>query len=146
MQSCCTHNFENWKLTCQGVLSGHILFQHVSPNTLNPWLKQVASAVGDPNFASAASHGFRRGAACDMVLSGSSLAEILSAGDWRSRAFREVYSGRPRGARDGRPHRGSFRVGVRGGLTALRVWCLEENRKSGMSPSILASEVQSNFA
>ena len=49
----------------------------------------MAQLVGDPHFAAAASHGFRRGAACDLAREGGTLADILATGDWRSAAFRE---------------------------------------------------------
>jgi len=65
------------------------LQSEVAQNTVNTWLKRVAEKVGDPFFGRAASHGFRRGCACDMARRGNTLAEILSGGDWRSAAFRE---------------------------------------------------------
>ena len=55
---------------------------------VNSSLKKVAEKVGDVHCARAASHGFRRGAACDMARLGRPLSEILIGGDWRSSAFR----------------------------------------------------------
>ena len=40
-----------------------------------------------PTAAHAASHGMRRGYACDLALAGASLKKILEEGDWRSEAF-----------------------------------------------------------
>ena len=60
----------------------------VDQSVLNKVLKDVAAAVGDVNALVAASHGFRRGFACDLALSGAQLAEILERGDWRSLAFK----------------------------------------------------------
>ena len=60
----------------------------VDQSSLNKVLKDVAVAVGDVNALVAASHGFRRGFACDLALSGAQLSEILERGDWRSLAFK----------------------------------------------------------
>ena len=49
----------------------------VDQSTLNKVLKDVAVAVGDVNALVAASHGFRRGFACDLALAGAQLVEIL---------------------------------------------------------------------
>ena len=51
-------------------------------------MKEVAAKVGDVHAAVAASHGLRRGHACDLALAGATLAEILEKGDWRSLAFK----------------------------------------------------------
>ena len=51
-------------------------------------LKDVGLAVGDPMGLSAATHGMRRGYACNLALAGASLQKILEEGDWRSEAFR----------------------------------------------------------
>ena len=56
--------------------------------TVNKLLKEVAAKVGDVHAAVAASHGLRRGHACDLALAGATLAEILEKGDWRSLAFK----------------------------------------------------------
>ena len=48
----------------------------------------VALVVGDPMAMSAATHGMRRGYACDLALAGAPLQRILEEGDWRSEAFR----------------------------------------------------------
>ena len=60
----------------------------VEQSTLNKVLKDVAVAVGDVNALVAASHGFRRGLACDLALAGAQLVAILERGDWRSLAFK----------------------------------------------------------
>ncbi len=60
----------------------------VSRSSVNPTIKFVAEKVGDRHFARAASHGFRRGAACDMARAGHALADNLPGGDWKSRAFK----------------------------------------------------------
>ena len=70
-------------------MSGQILMSDVKQSEISNWLKKVAEVVGDPHFARAASHGFRRGAACDLARDGGSLADILAGGDWRSAVFRE---------------------------------------------------------
>ena len=78
-----------YQLFMQYRMSGQILMSDVKQSEVNNWLKRVAEIVGDPDFARAASHGFRRGAACDLARDGGSLGEILAGGDWRSAAFRE---------------------------------------------------------
>ena len=65
-----------------------LLMQSVNQSRLNRLLKDVALAVGDPMGLSAATHGMRRGYACDLALAGASLQQILEDGDWRSEAFR----------------------------------------------------------
>lgn len=61
---------------------------YVDQKKLNQLLKDVAAAVGDPQARHAASHGMRRGYACDLASAGASLRSILEEGDWRSEAFR----------------------------------------------------------
>ena len=64
------------------------LTQSVNQSRLNRSLKDVALAIGDPMGISAATHGMRRGYACDLASAGASLQKILEDGDWRSEAFR----------------------------------------------------------
>ena len=66
-----------------------LLMQSVNQSRLNRVLKDVALAIGDPMGLAAASHGMRRGYACDLAVAGASLKQILEDGDWRSEAFRE---------------------------------------------------------
>jgi len=61
----------------------------IKKDWVNKSIKHVAGLSGDPEAAIAASHGFRRGAACDMALAGCELKVILGGGDWRSQAFRD---------------------------------------------------------
>ena len=63
------------------------ILSNVPQGRLNQILKTVATRV-DPHSAKAASHGFRRGAACDMAREKRPLPEILLGGDWKSQAFR----------------------------------------------------------
>ena len=59
----------------------------VDQSRVNDVLREVAYKVSDPDARLAASHGLRRGHACDLALYGASLATILERGDWRSQAF-----------------------------------------------------------
>ena len=59
----------------------------VDQSRVNDVLREVAYKVSDPDARLAASHGPRRGYACDLALYGASLATILEKGDWRSQAF-----------------------------------------------------------
>ncbi len=63
------------------------LMSEVDQQRVNDVLREVAYAVDDPDARLAASHGPRRGYACDLALYGASLATILEKGDWRSQAF-----------------------------------------------------------
>ena len=77
-----------YTLYCQGRIPDNTLMSELPLHLVNRTLKIVAEKVGDVHFARAASHGFRRGAACDMARLGRPLSEILIGGDWRSSAFR----------------------------------------------------------
>ena len=65
------------------------LMAYIKQGIVNPKLKAVALAVGDPNYAVAGSHGMRRAYACELALHGARVRDILDAGDWRSQAFRD---------------------------------------------------------
>jgi hypothetical protein len=77
-----------YSLYCQGQIPDNTLLSELPLSLVNRSLKLVAEKVGDVHFARAASHGFRRGAACDMARLGRPLSEIIIGGDWRSSAFR----------------------------------------------------------
>ena len=77
-----------YDLACTTKSPQFLLMQYVNTSKLNRLLKDVALAVGDPLATSAASHGMRRGYACDLALAGASLGEILEHTGWRSEAFR----------------------------------------------------------
>jgi hypothetical protein len=64
------------------------LMAYIKQSIVNPKLKAVALAVGDPSYSVAGSHGMRRGYACELALYGARVQDILAAGDWRSDAFR----------------------------------------------------------
>ena len=92
---CAYHTLESflksdpaYKLTQTGQLVGATMLQYVPQHTVNPMLKKLARACGDPHADHAGSHGMRRGMACDLALHGATLNEILVGGDWRSSAFR----------------------------------------------------------
>ena len=72
-------------------------FQHL-PDGTAPWellsasyvrlrLKRILEQLGIPGAAKFGTHDFRRGHAEDLRKSGSSLAEILNAGQWQSASF-----------------------------------------------------------
>ena len=54
-----------------------------------PAFKNCARECGDLDWQRAASHGPRRGFACDLALYGAKLKAILEGGDWRSPAFQD---------------------------------------------------------
>ena len=60
------------------------LMQSVNQSRLNRLLKDVALAIGNPMGSSAATHGMRRGYACDLASAGASVRKNLEDGDWRS--------------------------------------------------------------
>ena len=64
----------------------------MNPTSFNRSLRAHVSAAGSAAEGSAeeySSQGFRRGTAQDIVRNGGSLAQLLSAGDWNSKAFQE---------------------------------------------------------
>lgn len=78
-----------WRLFQSSGTLGLRFMSDVKKAWVNPSLKSASQKAGDPDWRLASSHGFRRGAACDLALAGKELRVILQAGDWRSAAFRE---------------------------------------------------------
>ena len=71
-----------------------LLMAGFSVDDLNTRIKSAAHAIGDALWELASSHGYRRGFACDMATEGdSNLKDILTAGDWKSKAFRDYLRG-----------------------------------------------------
>ena len=50
-------------------------------------IREYAAEAGISNAAKLGTHGFRRGMAQDIVDQGGSLADLLKAGHWHSKAF-----------------------------------------------------------
>ena len=82
---CPVHTFIMWK-TAMNRQYGR-LFVGVDYTSFTRVMRIHLGAIIGPDAAFYTSHGFRRGTAQAMLSSGSRLAEILSAGDWRSPAF-----------------------------------------------------------
>lgn len=85
------------KLTCPVHVLWDGFFVHLLPGT-RPWqlvgagtarahLRNTLAKLGVPAAKSFGTHDFRRGHAQDMLSAGSTLAQILSAGQWKSSAF-----------------------------------------------------------
>ena len=66
---------------------GQPLFGGVSYAVLTRGLRVALKAVGVSNAREYTTHAFRRGHARDIAQSGTGLATILGAGQWRSAAF-----------------------------------------------------------
>ena len=58
----------------------------ISASTARNHLRETLERLAVPNAGSYGTHDLRRGHAKDMQLSGASLAQILAAGEWKSRA------------------------------------------------------------
>jgi len=82
---CPVHALSEWHARTGRAWSGR-LFRY-PPTSFRRDLQRAVRDLGLENPESFSSHSFRRGTAQDMSLVGSSLAEILEAGQWRSSAF-----------------------------------------------------------
>jgi hypothetical protein len=71
----------------QPLADGCPLFQGTTKYSALVTLRRRLAALGISNADAHRTHDFRRGHAQDLQESGSSLREILSAGEWRSPAF-----------------------------------------------------------
>ena len=69
--------------------SGEPAFPGVTPHAALQVMRATLHAVGVADAKSYGTHALRRGHAQDMLESGASLVEILLAGDWSSRAFKD---------------------------------------------------------
>ena len=82
---CPVHAFVEWQ-RCTGRVDGR-MFPGIDYVRFTRVMRAHLVAVIGTEGGEYTSHGFRRGTAQAMLTSGSNLAEILSAGDWRSPAF-----------------------------------------------------------
>ena len=69
---------------------GAILFKGLTAGKALASLKHILGCVGVDNAEAYRTHDLRRGHARDLQQYGSSLREILEAGEWRSPAFLKV--------------------------------------------------------
>ena len=82
---CPVHAFEQWCRESRQ-MPGRV-FRGLDYTRFVRAFRLHLAALNVPDAANYTSHGFRRGTAQEMLRNGSRLAEILTAGDWRSPAF-----------------------------------------------------------
>ena len=83
---CPIHDF--WPLVQKNNLPGERLFSSLTSKNLNRVLKGVLASMQIPNAHAYSTKAFRRGAAMDIMSSGSTLAQIMRSAGWSSQAFR----------------------------------------------------------
>ena len=83
---CPLHNF--WPLIQQQILPGELLFPSLQNKNLNRILKAILKRMGVESAEKYSTKAFRRGAAMDIMASGSALAQIMRSAGWHSQAFR----------------------------------------------------------
>ena len=81
-----THTFIEFLVT-RGWKTGDALFPEVFQNAALTQLKRLIAFIGTPNASVTTWKAVRAGRATAMAAAGSSLGEILCAGEWRSLAY-----------------------------------------------------------
>ena len=83
---CQIHDF--WPIIQRSNLPGEGLFPTLHPKNLNGILKAISGRLEIESATKYSTKAFRRGAAMDIMASGSTLAQIMRSAGWRSQAFR----------------------------------------------------------
>ena len=147
---CPVHDF--WPLIQKHNLPGERLFPSLISKNLNRVLKGILSSMEIPDAHSYSTKAFRRGAAMDIMSSGSTLAQIMRSAGWSSQAFRaylvfqmeegcnmkEIFAGPAHSNREPRTKRKKRHAQPTPKLTAAALECLSVHSSS--VPSTSSSE------